>query len=124
MVPLRFGEFEAEFDPVAGWLRRVRCGGVEMVRAIYGAVRDAAKIARLTPAQFTRLFKSVAGMTFVAYLTHLRLTNSLRLLKETDDTIAEIAAAVGFADQSYFDKRFKKSYGQSPRDFRGERRTA
>ena len=87
-------------------------------------LRDATKIARLTPAQFTRLFKSVAGMTFVAYLTHLRLTNSLRLLKETDDTITEIAAAVGFADQSYFDKRFKKSYGQSPRAFRGAGRLA
>ncbi len=74
--------------------------------------------------QFTRLFKSVAGMTFVAYLTHLRLAHSLRLLQETDASIAEIAASAGFADQSYFDKRFKKSFGQSPRDFRERQRAA
>ncbi|MEO7319077.1 MAG: hypothetical protein ABIZ56_08830 [Chthoniobacteraceae bacterium] len=37
---LRWGNCEAEFDPAEGWLRRVRCGDVEMVRAIYGAVRD------------------------------------------------------------------------------------
>ncbi len=40
MIRLRFGRCETEFDPAEGWLRRVRCDGVEMVRAIYGAVRD------------------------------------------------------------------------------------
>ena len=40
MTSLQFGNCEAEFDPAEGWLRRVRCGGVEIVRAIYGAVRD------------------------------------------------------------------------------------
>ena len=39
-------------------------------------------------------------------------------------TIAEIADSAGFADQSYFDKRFKKSFGQSPRQFRERQRTA
>ena len=85
-------------------------------------LEDAAKLAKMSLPQFTRLFKSVAGMTFVAYLTHLRLAHSLRLLQETDGTIAEIAASAGFADQSYFDKRFKKSFGQSPRDFRERQR--
>ncbi len=87
-------------------------------------LEDAAKLAKMSLPQFTRLFKSVAGMTFVAYLTHLRLAHSLRLLQETDATIAEIAASAGFADQSYFDKRFKKSFGQSPREFRERQRTA
>jgi len=85
---------------------------------------DAAKLAKMSQPQFTRLFKSVAGMTFVAYLTHLRLAHSLRLLQETDDTIAEIASSAGFADQSYFDKRFKKSFGHSPREFRERQHAA
>lgn len=83
---------------------------------------DAARLAKMSPPQFTRLFKSVAGMTFVAYLTHLRLSHGVRLLQETDGTIAEIAASAGFADQSYFDRRFKKSFGQSPREFREKQR--
>jgi AraC-like DNA-binding protein len=32
--------------------------------------------------------------------------------------VAEIAAEVGFADQSYFDRRFKQAFGMSPRQFR------
>jgi len=87
-------------------------------------LEDAATLAKMSLPQFTRLFKSVAGTTFVAYVTHLRLSHSLRLLQETDRTIAEIADSAGFADQSYFDKRFKKSFGQSPRQFRERQRTA
>ena len=42
----------------------------------------------------------------------------LRLLRETELTIAEIAARTGFPDQSYFDRRFKQAFGKSPRQFR------
>jgi D-apionolactonase len=37
---LSFGPYEADFDAATGWLRAVRLGGVELVQAIYGAVRD------------------------------------------------------------------------------------
>lgn len=37
---LRCGLLEAEFDPATGWLRRVRVGSHEVIRAIYGALRD------------------------------------------------------------------------------------
>jgi two-component system, response regulator YesN len=57
-------------------------------------------------------------MTFVAYLTHVRVSNAQRLLQETNLSIAEIAAQVGFSDQSYFDRRFKQAFGKSPREFR------
>jgi AraC-like DNA-binding protein len=60
-------------------------------------------------------------MTLVAYLTHVRLAQATRLLRETSLTIAEIATAAGFADQSYFDKRFKRAFGQTPKEFRAGR---
>jgi AraC-like DNA-binding protein len=85
-------------------------------------MRDAAVLAGMSSPQFARLFKRVAGTTFVTYLTHLRLSHGQQLLQETDRTIAEIAASAGFADQSYFDKRFKKSFGNSPREFRERQR--
>jgi AraC-like DNA-binding protein len=79
---------------------------------------EAARLAGLSAPQLARTFKRVAGMTLVAYVNHVRLTNAARLLKETEDSIADIAFEVGFADQSYFDKRFKRAFGQSPSEFR------
>ena len=69
-------------------------------------------------AAIRQALKRVAGMSFVSYLLHVRLSRSVRLLKETSLTIAEIACEVGFSDQSYFDRRFKKAFGHTPRDFR------
>ena len=72
----------------------------------------------MSVSQFVRLFKRVAGTSFVTYLTHVRLSRAIRLLKESCLTIAQVACEVGFSDQSYFDRRFKESFGQTPRDFR------
>jgi AraC-like DNA-binding protein len=79
---------------------------------------EAAVLAKMSVPQFVRLFKKVAGMSFVRYLTHVRLSRSVRLLKESSLTIAEVAYQVGFSDQSYFDRRFKAAFGLTPRDFR------
>jgi AraC-like DNA-binding protein len=81
-------------------------------------LNEAACLARMSVPQFVRLFKKVAGMSFVSYLIHVRLSRAVRLLKETSLTIAQIACEVGFSDQSYFDRRFKEAFGHSPRDFR------
>lgn len=66
------------------------------------------------------VLKSELGMTFVAYLNKLRLTEAARLLVEKSDaTIAEIAYSVGYASISYFNKLFKEEYGCTPKMFRG-----
>jgi AraC-like DNA-binding protein len=82
------------------------------------SVESAAKISGMSKAQFTRQFKRVTGVTFVAYLTHIRLSEAARLLRHTEDSIAEIAARTGFSDQSYFDRCFKREFKQTPRRFR------
>ncbi len=82
------------------------------------SVSAASRLVGMSAPQFMKNFKQVAGMTLVAYLIHVRLANGARLLRETDRSIADIADASGFSDQSYFDKRFKKSFGESPREFR------
>ncbi|HYE30642.1 MAG TPA: AraC family transcriptional regulator [Methylomirabilota bacterium] len=82
------------------------------------SVGAAAKLAGMSPPQFMKVFKQVAGMTLVAYLNHVRLSNAMRLLRETDQSVAEIAAACGFSDQSYFDRRFKRAFGSTPKEFR------
>jgi AraC-like DNA-binding protein len=82
------------------------------------AVSDAAHMVHMSLPQFMKTFKKVAGTTLVAYLNHVRLSTAARLLNETALTIAEIANEVGFSDQSYFDKQFKRAFGCSPKQFR------
>jgi AraC-like DNA-binding protein len=94
---------------------------LEFVEANYSepiTLKEAACLAKMSVPQFVRLFKRVAGMSFVTYLIHVRLSRSVRLLKESSLTIAQIACEVGFSDQSYFDRRFKEAFGRTPRDFR------
>lgn len=83
-------------------------------------LRQGASIAKLRPPQFMKLFKKVAGTTFVSYVTLVRLSNAVPLLKETSLSIRDVAKRVGFADQSYFDRRFKSAFEQTPRAFRSK----
>ena len=94
---------------------------LEFVEASHPEVitlKEAASLAKMSVPQFVRLFKRVAGMSFITYLTHVRLSRAAHLLKESSLTIAQVACEVGFSDQSYFDRRFKEAFGQTPRDFR------
>ncbi len=77
-----------------------------------------AALAKMSLPSFTRLFKKVAGMTFVSYVTHVRLSQALRLLKESSLNVAEVASRVGFSDQSYFDRKFRFAFGQTPSSIR------
>ena len=93
----------------------------EFVRVNYAekiSVEQATQLVHMSQAQFMKVFKKVSGMTFVAHVTRVRINNALRLLRETDLTIAEIAAKTGFSDQSYFDRRFRQAFGKSPREWR------
>ncbi len=95
----------------------------EFVRLNYAEridIAQAAKLAHLSQPQFMRLFREVTGMTFIAYLTRVRLTQALRLLRETERSVAEIAASAGFSDQSYFDRRFRHAFGRTPRECRAD----
>ena len=85
-------------------------------------LKQGAALASISQPQFIKLFKRVAGMTFVSYVTHVRLSHALRLLKESSLTIAEVAVRVGFSDQSYFDRRFKSAFGQVPSAVRKQMR--
>jgi AraC-like DNA-binding protein len=82
----------------------------------------AAKL-NVTPRYVQRLFEA-DGTTFSEFLTRLRLSRAHRLLCEpasSQSAIATIAYDVGFGDLSYFNRRFRRQYGQTPREVRGDR---
>lgn len=81
-------------------------------------VATAAKMAGLSEAQFARVFRRVAGMTFASYVNHVRLAHAMPLLHNSELTIAEIANQLGYSDQSHFDKRFRQALGKTPSQYR------
>ena len=72
----------------------------------------------LHPSYFSTVFKNSTGLSFKEYLNKVRIEESKILLLNTDFSIIDIAIAVGFEDQSYFSKVFKKYTGTTPKQFR------
>jgi len=66
--------------------------------------------------QVNRAFQAATGMPPHRYLTNIRLEQA-RALLAAGDSPAEVAAAVGFADQSHLSRRFKAAYGVTPGRF-------
>lgn len=61
-----------------------------------------------------RVFKKLTGVTIFAYLTDLRMQKACELLTTTSLKVGAIAHMVGFSDETYFYKVFKKTRGVSP----------
>ena len=79
---------------------------------------QAAEQVYLSKSYFCRIIKEELGCTFTEYVNRIRVDRSKALLRSTGMSIAEIACAVGFDDQSYYTRIFKKQVGLSPGKFR------
>ncbi|GBF32550.1 two-component response regulator yesN [Desulfocucumis palustris] len=77
-----------------------------------------AGMVHLNQAYLSRLFKQKTGISFTDFLTRVRLQEAKRLLLTTGQSIDEVAAAVGFKNNSYFTSVFKKREGINPSEFR------
>ena len=66
----------------------------------------------------SKLFKEEKGETFINYISDKRLEKSRQLLEQTELSIKEITAEVGYNDQNYFSRIFKNKYGLSPKEYR------
>jgi YesN/AraC family two-component response regulator len=72
----------------------------------------------LSPSYLCKIFKEEMKTNFSNYLNRVRVEKSKILLLSEQLTITEIAILVGFCDQSYFNKVFKKQTGITPKKFR------
>lgn len=77
-------------------------------------VSEAASLCAMSESKFMKAFKQATNRTFVQHVTQIRLNQALKLLRHTDMPISEIAVRVGFSDQSYFDRRFKERFQETP----------
>src|SRR6267142_2971495 len=65
-----------------------------------------------------RVFRQLHGCTVGDYVRNLRIEYACHRLRTSDDTLATVALAAGFSDQSHFSKLFKRRTGLSPAVFR------
>lgn len=77
-----------------------------------------ASLCHMSVGRFHHIFKACTGQTPVEYLNSIRINMAKDYLINTDIPISQISYLVGFSEQNYFSRAFKKSTGMSPRSFR------
>ena len=77
--------------------------------------------AGLAPHRFARFMKRYFGLTPSQFIAKGRISAASRLLRETEDTVADIAVACGFYDHSAFTRAFRKLTGMTPSQLRQSR---
>ncbi|WP_377704444.1 helix-turn-helix domain-containing protein [Pseudoduganella sp. UC29_71] len=82
-------------------------------------VEDAAAIACVSPAAFSRFFRRETGKTYSDYVRAIRCSAVCLQLRKTDRPIALIAQECGFANLSNFNRQFLAEVGVTPRQYRG-----
>ena len=75
-------------------------------------------VLHLSPAYFSTIFKKETGVSFINYLTDIRMEESIRLLNTTDYKTSIIGQKVGYMEPNYFSYVFKKHFGMSPTRYR------
>lgn len=84
-------------------------------------LKEVAEHVYLSPAYFSRIFKDKTGVNFSDYLNTVRVEESKRYLLDLEAPLSGIGPMVGFSDQSYFTKVFKKIVHVSPGQYRRNR---
>lgn len=72
----------------------------------------------LSPAYFSTLFRTETGCGFVKYLQHVRVEHAKKLLKSSKMRVSDIARAVGYQDQKFFNKVFLSETSVTPSEYR------
>jgi len=72
----------------------------------------------LSPFHFHRQFKRSTGLTPGKYIHEVRIKRAKRLLSDSHLPLVEVAAQVGFADQSHFTAAFRQATSMTPRIYR------
>lgn len=84
-------------------------------------LNELADMVELNPAYLSILFKSEVGMSYVKYLTKIRINKAKEFL-ENGYRVGEVSEMVGYNNYRYFTDIFKKQMGQTPNEYKGSTR--
>ena len=81
-------------------------------------IEELSKRFLMNPSTMKALFKSVYGSSLASHIREHRMERAAKLLVEGDESVAQIARAVGYESQSRFSTEFHKAYGALPTEYR------
>ena len=105
---------------LSAFLRRGSVGAGLGVAAMMYFLNLIANIMNYSPSYLTKIFCQVYDQTPSKYITNLRISHAQKMLLHNPElSIREIGEMVGYHDQGYFSRIFKKQTGLSPFEYRG-----
>ncbi|MDO6683993.1 MULTISPECIES: AraC family transcriptional regulator [unclassified Agarivorans] len=120
--------FESQFGQGADVRRDASCSAKPQIKRVQECIQDQlscslslselAEVAGLSRYHLVRSFKRRYGLSPHAFQLNQRINRAKTLLRE-GSSIADTALALGFADQSHFQRNFKKRLALTPRQYQG-----
>jgi len=84
-------------------------------------VRDTAAAALCSRSKLAELFRAEIGQSVAQYIEDLLMSEAQTMLLYSDASIGEISDTLGFCDQFYFSRRFRRRFGLSPKNYRKQK---
>jgi two-component system response regulator YesN len=81
-------------------------------------LEEVADHVHVSPYYFSHGFKNFTGMSFIQYVTKLRVEEAKKLLLSTNLSVKEVGKMVGYSDANYFSRVFKNEIGMPPSRFK------
>lgn len=81
------------------------------------ALADLSKLVQLSSTYLTRIFKETTGYSVIKFFNKLKVDKAKELIIEGDKKVKEVSQILGFTDEFYFSRIFKKIEGISPTEF-------
>ncbi|WP_157944659.1 helix-turn-helix transcriptional regulator [Mangrovicella endophytica] len=118
----RYGQVRRQAPPLrsglAPWQERQ---AKELMQAGFArplTITEVSEACKLSPSYFAAAFRRSTGQSPHRYLSQIRIAASKRLMLAGEISLAEVALACGFGDQSYFTRVFSNLVGTSPGQWR------
>ena len=113
-----------------GWLAGARDPAVGQALALLHkepdqqwTILNLAKSVGLSRTRLAERFHHFLGQSPMAYLAQWRLKLAAQILQTSDDSVAQVAAAVGYGSEASFNRAFKREFAIPPARFRRQRKT-
>lgn len=80
-------------------------------------LQELSELVSLSPSYLSRTFKDTTGYSIIDFFNRIKISKAKALIVVGDKKIKEISEALGFKDEFYFSRLFKKTEGMSPKEF-------